>query len=67
MRKANVPRTVEDDPADFQRQDARFCQRLREAIARGMEVCPTVVSTIPGTQRPVLGYQRSDSSQYEFI
>jgi hypothetical protein len=67
MRKANVLRIAGDDPADFQQQDANFCERLREAIAGGMEVCPTVVSTIPGTQRPVLGDQRSDSSEYEFI
>jgi hypothetical protein len=66
MRKANTAdqSIVEED---LRRQDARFCQRLRKAINSGREVCPTAVSTTPGTQRPILGYQRSDSSQYEFI
>jgi hypothetical protein len=66
MRKANTAdqSLVEED---LRRQDARFCQRLRKAIDGGREVCPTAVSTTPGTQRPILGYQRSDSSQYEFI
>ena len=66
MRKANTAdqSIVEED---LRRQDARFCQRLRKAINSGREVCPTAVSTTPGTQRPILGYERSDSSQYEFI
>jgi hypothetical protein len=66
MRKANIAdqSTVEED---LRRQDAKFCQRLRKAIDSGRELCPTAVNSTPGTQRPILGYQRSDSSQYEFI
>ena len=37
-----------------------FCRRLRAAIEKGRESCPTSVSMEPGTKRPVLGYQRPD-------
>ena len=41
-------------------QNDEFCRRMRAAIERGIESCPTVVSTAPSTQRPILGYQRPD-------
>jgi hypothetical protein len=40
--------------------DDEFCQRLRAAIAKGDEFCPTTVSTEPCTKRPVLNYTRPD-------
>ena len=49
-----------DAMAHLQEQDDKFCQALRAAIDRGREFCPTIVSTAPGTQRPILGYTRSD-------
>jgi hypothetical protein len=46
--------------ARLREQNDEFCRRLRAAIERGIESCPTVVSTVPSTQRPVFGYQRPD-------
>jgi hypothetical protein len=41
-------------------QDNEFCRRLRAAIEKGSEFCPTTVSTEPCTKRPVLNYTRPD-------
>jgi hypothetical protein len=49
-----------DAMARLREQDDKFCQTLRAAIERGREFCPTVVSTVPGTQRPILGYTRPE-------
>jgi hypothetical protein len=38
--------------------DEEFCRRLRAAIEKGSEFCPTTVSTEPCTKRPVLNYTR---------
>jgi hypothetical protein len=46
--------------AHLREQNDEFCRRMRAAIERGIESCPTVVSTAPSTQRPILGYQRPD-------
>jgi hypothetical protein len=40
--------------------DDEFCRRLRAAIEKGSEFCPTTVSTEPCTKRPVLNYTRPD-------
>jgi hypothetical protein len=40
--------------------DDEFCRRLRAAIEKGIEFCPTTVSTEPCTKRPVLNYTRPD-------
>ena len=40
--------------------DEEFCRRLRAAIEKGSEFCPTTVSTEPCTKRPVLNYTRPD-------
>jgi len=44
----------------LQEQDDKFCRALRAAVANGREFCPTSVSTIPGTKRPVGNYTRPD-------
>jgi len=49
-----------DAMARLREQDDKFCQTLRAAIERGRELCPTAVSTAPGTQRPILGYTRPE-------
>src|SRR5260370_21783502 len=49
-----------DTMARLREQDDKFCQTLRAAIERGREFCPTVVSTAPGTQQPMLGYTRPE-------
>jgi hypothetical protein len=41
-------------------QNDKFCETLRAAIETGREFCPTVVSTVPGTQRPIFGYTRPE-------
>ncbi len=40
--------------------DEEFCRRLRAAIEKGSEFCPTTVSTEPCTRRPVWNYTRSN-------
>ena len=49
-----------EEMARLRNQNDEFCRRLRAAIERGSESCPTSVSMEPGTQRPVRGYQRPD-------
>jgi hypothetical protein len=49
-----------DAMARLQEQNDKFCQTLRAAIEKGREFCPTIVSTAPGTRRPILGYTRRD-------
>jgi hypothetical protein len=39
-------------------QDDEFCRRLRIAVEKGMESCPTTVRTEPGTKRPISNYTR---------
>src|SRR5262249_42604968 len=39
-------------------QDDEFCRRLRIAIEKGSEFCPTIVNTKPGTSRPIFNYKR---------
>jgi hypothetical protein len=46
--------------ARLQEQDDEFCRRLRIAVERGSEFCPTTVSTEPCTSRPILNYMRPD-------
>ena len=41
-------------------QDHAFCQALRAALSAGKESCAEGVSTKPGTEKPILNYQRSD-------
>jgi hypothetical protein len=41
-------------------QDDAFCQALRAALSAGKESCAEGVSTKPGTEKPILNYQRSD-------
>ena len=46
--------------ARLRQQHDQFCPLLRAAIEEGRESCPTSVSTVPGTQRPILNYTRPD-------
>jgi hypothetical protein len=46
--------------ASLREQDDAFCRRLRIAIERGSEFCPTTVNTKPCTSRPILNYTRPD-------
>ena len=46
--------------ARLRKQDDEFCRRLRIAIERGSEFCPTTVNTTPCTSRPILNYTRPD-------
>jgi hypothetical protein len=41
-------------------QDDAFCKALRAALWAGKESCAEGVSTKPGTEKPILNYQRSD-------
>jgi hypothetical protein len=52
-----------DDMTAFRmrQQDQEFCKTLRAAIEKGRESCPIGVSTEPGTQKPIVNYQRPDS------
>jgi hypothetical protein len=61
MHSRTVPEKGKNDfLAHLREQDDKFCQRLRAAIEKGREFCPTVVNTEPGTQRPIVGYARPD-------
>ena len=44
--------------AELEGMDAKFRQRVLDAIASGAECCATAVSTAPGTKRPIANYQR---------
>ena len=44
--------------ARLREQDDEFCRRLRIAIEKGSEFCPTIVNTKPGTSRPIFNYKR---------
>ena len=46
--------------ARLREQDDAFCRRLRIAIERGSEFCPTTLNTKPCTSRPILNYTRTD-------
>ncbi len=46
--------------ARLREQDDDFCRRLRAAVESGYEFCPTKVSKVPCTSRPVLNYVRPD-------
>jgi hypothetical protein len=46
--------------ARLREQDGEFCRRLRAAVERGYEYCPTSVSTAPCTKRPILNYTRPE-------
>jgi hypothetical protein len=46
--------------AHLREQDDEFCRRLRAAIERGSESCPTGVITEPCTKRPIYNYTRPD-------
>jgi hypothetical protein len=43
-----------------QQQDEAFQRAMLAAVHAGKESCPVGVSTIPGTQKPMLNYQRPD-------
>ena len=45
--------------ARLREQDDEFCRKLRAAVERGSEFCPTTVST-ESTSRPVSNYVRPD-------
>jgi hypothetical protein len=46
--------------ARLREQDDEFCRRLRAAVEGGYEFCPTTVSKVPCTSRPILNYVRPD-------
>jgi hypothetical protein len=43
-----------------QQQDEAFQRAMLAAVHAGKESCPVGVSTTPGTQKPMLNYQRPD-------
>jgi hypothetical protein len=62
MSKRNLDAATQDLMAynDNRVQDDAFCQALRAALWAGKESCAEGVSTKPGTEKPILNYQRSD-------
>jgi hypothetical protein len=46
-----------DDAIDA--MDRAFCKRMLDAIGAGLELCPTGVSTAPGTKHPITNYRRA--------
>jgi hypothetical protein len=45
---------------ELEAMDQSFRNQLRAAIEAGQERCTVGVSTVPGTRRPIVGYQRQD-------
>jgi hypothetical protein len=50
-RVAEIERAANGKPSHLQMDDA-FCNRMRAAIATGLESAPIGVITTPGTQNP---------------
>jgi hypothetical protein len=53
-------KTKPDPFAGLEAMDQSFRKQLQPAIEAGAERCSVGVSTIPGTKRPIVGYQRSE-------